>query len=115
LGCPLSPIIGAFFLGGLDAQLERLGLFFVRFMEDVLVLSPTRWKVRRAVKAVNEVLGRLRLEKHPEKTFIGRIEKGFDFLRYHFRPGSLALVEKTVEQLIVAINALNALKSPYHT
>jgi hypothetical protein len=68
LGCLLSPIIGVFLLGGLDARLERLGLFFVRFIDDVLVLATTRWKLRRAIKVVNEVLGGLRLKKHPEKT-----------------------------------------------
>ena len=31
LGCPLSPIMGAFFLNELDAQLATLGLFFVRY------------------------------------------------------------------------------------
>ena len=55
-------------------------------MDDIVVLAPTRWKLRWAVKAVNEVLSSLRLEKHPDKTFIGRIEKGFDFLGYHFCP-----------------------------
>jgi hypothetical protein len=30
LGCPLSPLLGAFFLGELDARLEATGLFFVR-------------------------------------------------------------------------------------
>jgi RNA-directed DNA polymerase len=35
---------------------------------------------RRAVGLVTQVLGSLRLEKHPDKTFIGRIERGFDFL-----------------------------------
>jgi hypothetical protein len=100
LGCPLSPIMGAFFLGGLDAQLERLGLFFVRFMDDVLVLAPTRWKLRRAVKVVNEVLGGLRLEKHPEKTFIGRIDKGFDFLGYRFSPRSLSVSAPTLVRFV---------------
>ncbi len=69
--------------------MARLGLFYVRFMDDVLVLSPTRWKLRRAVRAVNGVLGDLGLEKHPDKTFIGRIERGFDFLGYHFGPEGL--------------------------
>ncbi len=36
--------------------MARSGLFCVRFMDDILVLSPTRWKLKRAVKAVNEVL-----------------------------------------------------------
>ncbi len=46
----------------------------------LLVLARTRWRLRKAVKAVNEVLASLRLDKHPDKTFIGRIGKGYDFL-----------------------------------
>ena len=33
-------------------------------MDDILGLAQTRWKLRRVVKAVNEVLSSLRLEKH---------------------------------------------------
>ncbi len=80
--------------------MEKSGLFYVRFMDDILVLSPTRWKLRKAVKAVNQVLGSLNLEKHPDKTFIGRIERGFDFLGYHFRPGQLSVAEKSTENFV---------------
>ena len=48
LGCALSPLIGAFFLHRLDVAMERVGLFCVRFMDDVLVLAPTRHKLRQA-------------------------------------------------------------------
>jgi hypothetical protein len=44
LGSPLSPILGAFFLTEVDDTLERLGLFSVRYMDDILVLAPTRWE-----------------------------------------------------------------------
>ncbi|HJO75060.1 MAG TPA: hypothetical protein QGH84_07610, partial [Rhodospirillales bacterium] len=37
LGCPLSPLIGAFFLKELDQRMARSGLFYLRFMEDILV------------------------------------------------------------------------------
>ncbi len=100
LGCPLSPLIGAIFLGDLDRRMARLGLFYVRFMDDVLVLAPTRWKLRRAVRAVNGVLGALGLEKHPDKTFIGRVERGFDFLGYHFGPDGLTMAARTIEQFV---------------
>ena len=33
----------------------------------------------------------LNLEKHPDKTFIGRIERGFDFLGYHFSRAGLTV------------------------
>ena len=71
-GCPLSPLVGAFFLHDLDTALERPGFFHVRFMDHILVLTPTRWKLRRAVRLVTEVLGALGLEKHPGKTFTGK-------------------------------------------
>jgi RNA-directed DNA polymerase len=45
-------------------------------------------------------LNGLQLEKHPEKTFIGKIERGFEFLGYHFRPGRLTIAPKTVERFV---------------
>jgi hypothetical protein len=98
LGCPLSPLLGAFFLHELDTRLAATGLFFVRFMDDVLVMANTRWKLRRAVRIVNETLATLGLEKHPEKTTIGRVAKGFDFLGYRMGPGGLAVAQLTRER-----------------
>ena len=96
-GCPLSPLLGAVFLDVLDRTMEKLGLFYVRFMDDILVLAPTRWKLRRAVKCLNQVFAALEVKKHPDKTFIGRIDKGFDFLGYHFSRGPLRLAVQTLQ------------------
>ncbi len=38
--------------------------------------------------------------ERPDKTFIGRIERGFDFLGYHFGPDGLSVAKKTIEQFI---------------
>jgi RNA-directed DNA polymerase len=100
LGCPLSPLIGAFFLNALDQAAAKLGLFYIRFMDDILILAPSRWQLRHAVRLVNQTLGMLNLEKHPDKTFIGRIERGFDFLGYHFSPAELSVAEKTIDNFI---------------
>jgi hypothetical protein len=40
------------------------------------------------------------VEKHPDKTFIGRIERGFDFLGYHFGPTGLAVAKQTLANFI---------------
>ena len=106
LGCSLSPIIGAFFLSELDEQLDQTGLFWRRYMDDIIVLAPTRWKLRKAVKVVNQVLAFLGLEKHPDKTFIGRVAKGFEFLGYHFRPGRLTIAVKTIEHFVARARRL---------
>lgn len=94
-GCPLSPLLGAFYLHELDLTMARSGLFYVRFMDDILVLAPTRWTLRRGVATVNQQLTALGLAQHPDKTFIGRIAQGFDFLGYHFSPQGLTLAAQT--------------------
>ena len=46
-------------------------------------------RIKRSRKApLNQALASLHLEKHPGKTFIGLIVRGFDFLGYHFQPQS---------------------------
>ncbi|MEO0416825.1 MAG: hypothetical protein AAF226_17945, partial [Verrucomicrobiota bacterium] len=49
-----------------------------------VILAESRWKLRRAVRVMNQVLASLRLEQHPEKTFIGRVTHGFDYLGIEF-------------------------------
>lgn len=96
--CPLSPLLGALYLQALDQRLAALGLFYTRFRDDWVALAPTRWKLRQAIKTVNQTLNELKLSKHPDKTFIGRIERGFDFLGYHFSPGGLNPAPQTTER-----------------
>ena len=69
-------------------------------MDDIIVLAPTRWKLRRAVQTFHQELDALQLEKHPEKTFIGRIKKGFDFLGYRCTPRSLTVARRTIENFL---------------
>ena len=71
-----------------------------------LVLAPTRWKLRAAVKVVNHVLASLKLDKHPDKTFIGRITKGFDWLGYHLSPAGVRLAAKTLHNFVTRLTRL---------
>ena len=106
LGCPLSPIIAAFFLYALDNRMAQSNVFYVRFMDDVIILAKTRWKLRKAVAVVNGELDKLKLEKHPDKTFIGRIDKGFDFLGYHINATTLHPATTTVQKYWANISRL---------
>ncbi len=57
-------------------------------------------------KAVNETLAALKVEQHPDKTFIGRISRGFDFLGYTFSPEGLAVAAKTVARFAERVTRL---------
>lgn len=67
-------------------------------MDDILILSKTRWQNRRAIKQLNQCFNRLKVKQHPDKIYIGKIEKGFDFLGYHFSRKPLQLAPITVKK-----------------
>ncbi len=41
-----------------------------------------------------------------ELTFVGRIERGFDLLGCHFRPGKLSVTTKTLEKFVARATRL---------
>ena len=65
---------------------------------------------KKAVQIVNQTLNELKVEKHPDKTFIGRIAsriaKGFDFLGYSFEPKGLSIAPKTLANFLDRIAQL---------
>jgi len=64
----------------------------------------TKWERRQhAVCDVSDPVSSCQyrnLEKHPDKTFIGRIERGFDFFGYHFSTEGLTVARKTIENFV---------------
>ena len=68
------------------------------YMDEILLLAFSRWRLRRAIKSVRQVLDDLGLELHPDKTSIGRIARGFDFLGYQFDPTGLRLSAVTLRR-----------------
>ena len=95
-GAALSPLLGALYLRELDRRLERLGVKYFRYMDDILILADTRWKLKKAIRALNQTFEGLKLAKHPDKTAMGRVERGFDFLGYHFTPQGISLATQTL-------------------
>jgi len=66
--------MGTILLDRLDNAMQPTGLFYIRFMDDWVILPPTRWKLRKAVVIMYKVLAALRVEQHPDKTFVGKVE-----------------------------------------
>jgi hypothetical protein len=106
LGCPLSPLMGALYLKLLDERVEETGLAYARFMDDWVILAPTRWKLREAIRLVNQTLAELHVEQHPDKTFIGRISRGFDFLGYAFTTAGLDAAPPTIDRCVQRVSQL---------
>lgn len=59
-------------------------------------LQTSRWHLRRAIATMNQHLEAFGLTQHPDKTTrdkttIGPLARGFDFLGYQFDPAGLSL------------------------
>ena len=61
-------------------------IHYVRYMDDIIILAKTRWHLRAAIRSLNEAIASVGLCLHQEKRFVGRIDKGFDFLGYQIHP-----------------------------
>jgi hypothetical protein len=105
-GCSLSPLISSFYLYELDKAMEDKPVFYRRYMDDVIVLSTSRWKLRKAIKTVNQYFEKLKLKQHHDKTTIGRIKSGFDFLGYQFGEDKITVSKRTLESHIRRITQL---------
>ena len=88
-GSPISPLMANIALHVLDVAWtqhgRRLGTL-VRYCDDFVILCPTRQRAEEAHRRVAEILGRLGLHLHPDKTRIVGLTKGregFDFLGFH--------------------------------
>lgn len=80
-GCPLSPLMGALHLYDMDAHFSRQqGIHYARYMDDVIILATSRWSLRKQTRQLMQWFSEYGFEAHPDKTFIGRTEKGFDWM-----------------------------------
>jgi hypothetical protein len=107
LGCPLSPLLGAVLLTRLDEHMTQGGVLYVRYMDDILVMTTRRWKLRRAIREVKQGLAQLGLTPHPEKTWVGKSAQGFNFLGYHCSREGLTVAKPTVARCVTRIRRLD--------
>ncbi|MFV9066064.1 reverse transcriptase domain-containing protein [Serratia fonticola] len=97
-GCALSPLIGASLLHHVDAYFAaQEGTFYARYMDDFVLLTRSRWQLRRSVKRLHEFYNLDGFETHPDKTQLGRIEHGFDWLGVWFTPAGATIAPRALE------------------
>ncbi|CAH1226518.1 hypothetical protein PAECIP111893_05343 [Paenibacillus plantiphilus] len=111
-GGNISPLCSNIMLNELDRELERRGIRFVRYADDMLLFAKTK---RSAQRMLNHVLpyieGKLRLKVNREKTVVAYIGK-VKFLGYGFYPSKdgikLRTHSKSISKMKARIKELTA-------
>jgi RNA-directed DNA polymerase len=79
-GSSLSPLLGAVALLCWNKAIQKSVFTFARYINDLVVLAPTRTMLRKAIKVTYQALKPWGYKLHTnEKTYIGKIAKNFDF------------------------------------
>ncbi|WP_170207179.1 reverse transcriptase domain-containing protein [Roseinatronobacter monicus] len=104
-GAP-SPVLGAFYLYDLDcAMAAQKDVFYLRYMDDIIVISRHRWPLRRAIATIQHHFAAVGMVSHPDKTLIGRMghgamSGGVSFLGYQLSLSGLSLSAETLRRHI---------------
>lgn len=90
-GAALSPLLAAFHLYEVDLYFEKKHprVRYARYMDDFLILAPTRWSLRRAVRGLNRLMEEYGFTLHPDKTQLGYTARGFDWMGLWFTQGGM--------------------------
>ena len=107
-GSSLSPLIGAFHLYIMDVYFSQIdNIYYARYMDDFIIFTKTRWQLRKAVKKLNQFFNQFSFKQHPDKTFIGKIDKGFDWMGFQFaRDGIVDIVPRSLKKILENIQRL---------
>jgi RNA-directed DNA polymerase len=105
-GGVISPWLSNLVLDHLDQAIEAQGWRHVRYADDFVVLCPSPKEAQRALEAVKEVLGTLKLSLHETKTRLTDFEQGFEFLGFAFRHLRIGIREASIERLKERVRSL---------
>ncbi|HRQ80377.1 MAG TPA: reverse transcriptase domain-containing protein, partial [Azospirillaceae bacterium] len=86
-GSPLSPLLANLFLDPVDRELDAEGVAFVRYADDLVLLSPNRRAAEAALRRFARALGRRRLTLNQDKTSLAAPGNFLHFLgeRIHLK------------------------------
>jgi RNA-directed DNA polymerase len=117
-GGVISPLLANIHLHMLDMYwAERYASLgkFVRYADDFVIICRTQGEAQKALRAVKQIMARLKLTIHPSKTRIvdmGR--EGFDFLGFHFHKMKSKQSNKLLPYIWPAQKAMKAVRRKIH-
>ncbi len=110
-GSALSPLVGNILLRDFDSSMNGLGISCIRYIDDFIILGPSKHKVDTAFKSAKRKLAELGLdaydpEVNPEKAERGLCVSGFDFLGCHISNTRIIPCKKARQAILTKIESV---------
>lgn len=87
-GGVISPLLANIYLHQLDEIITKQGYQMIRYADDFVIMCKTQQEAEQALTLVQEVMEKIELKLHPEKTHIVNmlnLGSTFEFLGYRFK------------------------------
>jgi group II intron reverse transcriptase/maturase len=84
-GGVISPLLANIYLNAFDREWQQSGIHLgqlVRYADDFVIMCRTESQAKEARRRVEEIMGRLGLELHPEKTRIVDLRRGKEGMEF---------------------------------
>lgn len=110
-GCCLSPLIGNILLHDFDEQMNGGGVSCLRYIDDFIILAPTKKKAIAAFKSGVQILNSHGLDAYDpatdrDKARLGKTADGIDFLGCEISGQSIKPNKKSCDRLLKKIDAI---------
>jgi RNA-directed DNA polymerase len=86
-GGVVSPLLSNILLTPFDQEMRRRGYQLTRYADDWVITCESAVEARAAVAVALQILNRLGVQLHPQKTRIVHVQQGFEFLGYKIKRG----------------------------
>ena len=98
-GTPLSAFFANLYLSDLDREMEKTGVFYARYSDDVLFLAESREETEAAAERFRSALAEKGLEINPDKECFYSPGDRITFLGFSFREGTVDIAPVTLGKL----------------
>ncbi len=98
-GSAISPVLSNIYLMDFDLWMERQPVFYIRYSDDMIVLGNSKEELLTILKQIIVQLEKKGLKINEEKTFCNDLEKGANFLGYHFGKDGKSIPAKAEKNL----------------
>ena len=96
-GSSLSPLCANLYLIEMDRAMFRGGFHYLRYCDDLLLVSPDLKEIEKGRKIIQDFLERHSLEISPDKTFVYKPHQPFVYLGYEYSNCEVHVGPKAIE------------------
>jgi len=114
-GDVLSPVLSNLYLHSFDEALEKKGIDFVRFADDMLFFAKNEKKAKKNLAIATSYLKALDLSFGEDKSYLASLHDGFEFLGLRFKDKTIQMDNKRFQKKISTISKSTKKKDLYES